>query len=741
MKQHARFLTSFLLGCVISFSPASGKQLGTCLGSFDIQRNPRIATKANLAAAARKASNLRNKKTIRITALVDASFSSSQLATVGWRLLAQHGDVATFEGWEATAPYLAALDGILSIEYRMTRPYPTMDSTRSQCRINEVHGTVANSLTRHFTGKNVLIGFLDTGFDTHHPNFLDSLGHTRFVALWDQSDTSAQRPNSYGYGLIRMQAEIDKDTAFGLQGSMHGTLTSSMGAGSDKKNPYWGAAPDAMIIAVKYGNASSDIVNGLHWIFSIADSLKMPCVVNMSIGIQEGPHDGTSLIDRTIDAVSGKGHIVVGSAGNDGNKQVHKKFNLSAGVSDGTFFIPNTTVDSTSPSNVKRRVYSAIDIWGEANKSFSDTLYIFDVSTMSYKKSGTVILTNKKSQSEDTLLWPDNVLGPDTIFTYTLVERNAVNLKPHIQFAMNTANTNLACGMRLASTQTQIVHAWNPYKRNLIGLGLAGFSDGDTMYTVDEIGCTAKRIISVGSYFSKTVATTWDGVVIGAGDTTLGMWATWSSVGPTVDGRIKPEICAPGCMMTGALSSQAEDIGHTVVWPDRSNLQGRYEWTLGTSVSSPVVAGIIALMLQANPTLTPETVVSVLQQTATKDKYTGELTTPDVRWGAGKVNALEALKKMGIPIAATYPGNHSSQTKAALCFNSTGNVLSLTRSGSIDSRTVFVDIFDMRGRLFASLPLQNNRTVVVPKSFAKGCFITRARWMGGKTAEQVFTKM
>eukprot|EP01136_Pigoraptor_vietnamica_P024282 Opistho-1_new@77182 len=71
-----------------------------------------------------------------------------------------------------------------------------------------------------------------------------------------------------------------------------------------------------------------------------------------------------------------------------------------------------------------------------------------------------------------------------------------------------------------------------------------------------------------------------------------------------------------------------------------------YAMLTGTSMSSPVVAGIVSLMLQANPNLTPAQVIEALKTTAIHDNYTG-LATPNGNnnWGHGKVNAFAAVAK------------------------------------------------------------------------------------------------
>ena len=70
---------------------------------------------------------------------------------------------------------------------KMLAPSPVLDSTRVLSFVDEVHGTRPSDLPRTLTGKGILIGVIDTEFDTHHPAFLDQDGKTRFVALWNQN--------------------------------------------------------------------------------------------------------------------------------------------------------------------------------------------------------------------------------------------------------------------------------------------------------------------------------------------------------------------------------------------------------------------------------------------------------------------------------------------------------------------------------------------------------------------------
>lgn len=131
---------------------------------------------------------------------------------------------------------------------------------------------------------------------------------------------------------------------------------------------------------------------------------------------------------------------------------------------------------------------------------------------------------------------------------------------------------------------------------------------------------------------------------------TLNQLVSFSSLGPTADGRMKPDITAPGSMLISSFNSSTssnrngEDYNYVVKQENVNAVNYYYGSMEGTSMATPVVTGILATWLQANPKLTPEQVREILSNTATTDSYTGNIAgAGNNRWGYGKINAYDGL--------------------------------------------------------------------------------------------------
>src|SRR5262249_54641177 len=139
---------------------------------------------------------------------------------------------------------------------------------------------------------------------------------------------------------------------------------------------------------------------------------------------------------------------------------------------------------------------------------------------------------------------------------------------------------------------------------------VAAGNSGPDLYTIGSPGAAADAI-TVGNMADP-----------GAGGFFL---EPHSSRGPTADGRVKPDLCAPGYRIRAA----------------QAGTRSGYIVGSGTSMSSPFIAGTVALMLQANPSLTPAEVKSILMETA--DHYGASGDNND--FGVGRLDGYAALSR------------------------------------------------------------------------------------------------
>lgn len=657
---------------------------------------------------------------LRVRLTVQPTFDRHGIELRGGQILNVQGNRIMISCRSDAIEAIAALPGVVRCTVsRLVEPQ--MDSARLQCRIDQVHGTLpVAGFTTAYTGRGVIAGIIDSEFDTRHPAFLDEDGMTRFLAIWDQNDSSGAARNPFGYGTIKNRGELSVDTQFALNSTSHGTHTSSTMAGSDLSSRYYGAAPGAMLVAVCY-SGTEEIADGLKWISSFADSLGVPCVINMSLGIASGPHDGTSLVDRTIDSISREGLIVVGAIGNDGMKKTHVGWSIDAGESRSTWILPH--VDS---SGTIVRCRSGIDFWGERNKNFSGSFLLMDRRTLRYaESSATFTMKPDATFDVDTVFWNDSVGNTvDTVFIqYGVESSNADNGKPHMGAYALTSNPWLVFGVTItnpASSGSMTVHGWNTMKEALHHFGMQGFEIGDSICSVNELGGTAKRNITVSAYTARTVIPLWNGSGFLHDNCTPGDIFLSAGHGPTVDGRIKPDITAPGWSVIAALSRSAPRTwDETVVWPDTSTVYSRYGGATGTSMAAPIVAGIVALMLEADPTLTPERVKEILYSTAVQDQFTGALEQHSNTWGAGKVDAWGALADL-LDISVIGKASIRQETKVSQ-IRISGRSIRMFAMPSVSAVTF--ELVDMAGRTVFRKERVESNIITLPHELAAGVYL------------------
>jgi subtilisin family serine protease len=525
------------------------------------------------------------------------------------------------------------------------------------------------------TGAGVIVGVVDTGLDFTHRDFRhDRNGNgfeesSKVLWLWDQTETGYfGSPQRVPFGTEYTREDLERalrdapGTVPQRDEQGHGTHVAgtTIGDGSASGGLYMGMAPQAEMIVVKTSYFSQDIIEGTRYIFEKAQWLGRPAVVNLSLGGHFGPHDGTSLFERGLEAFLDRpGRAIVASAGNDGDRPVHIGGRLSPRESFTFTFVPH-----------EETAFFTVWYSGEAN-------LLVSVSSPGLRgASQTALAVRGQSaflQTPDGRIDMDNSSGgPDPRNKDRAVAISLESVQPGTlwKITLNDQGT----GSRF--------DGWP-------GLSTMGyFIEGDSEKTVTE-PATAEKIIAVGAYTTKVYWTGADGLPHRFLDLqSEGELAKFSARGPTRDGRLKPDLVAPGTAIVSVLAGDSE-LSHN----DKLVLPGReYVAMQGTSMAAPHVTGAVALLFQANPRLTVAEIRRLLAQTALQDAFT--LKGPTTGWGAGKLQAAQSFDGLGL-VEQLQHGRPALKIGPNPAFQKTVFFYSV---GSKPAQNVELLVFDLVGR-------------------------------------------
>lgn len=517
---------------------------------------------------------------------------------------------------------IAALDQVVFIEanYRLAH--------HTDISVPAVGGRFLHETAPRATGKDVVVGIIDTGIDFSHLDFRSDRDSdnfeesSRILWLWDQTEmafvgnprmvpfgteyTKEDIENSFrGWSLVAQRDDLGHGT------HVAGTLA---GDGSASGGVYIGMAPQAEIIAVKTSYFSQDIIEGTRYVFEKAQWLNRPAVVNLSLGGHFGPHDGKSLFEEGLERLLDRpGRVIVASAGNDGDRKVHIGGRLRSRESTSFTFVPSEET-------------AFLTIWypGDSNMMISVTspgisgapqtaLAVRGQSAFQRTPDGRIDLDNSSG-------------GPDVRNGDRAIAITLEGVQPG--FSWKITLSDQGPGGRY--------DGWP-------GLSNMGyFLEGDSEKTVTE-PATAEKIIAAGAYATKIFWQGVDGLPHRFLDSqNEGELARFSARGPTRDGRAKPELAAPGTAIVAPLAPNSE-----IARSEKLVVPGRHYVAMqGTSMAAPHVSGAIALLFQANPRLTLAEVRQQLIATVLQDRFT--LSGPALGWGAGKLRVDRGFDALGL---------------------------------------------------------------------------------------------
>lgn len=512
---------------------------------------------------------------------------------------------------------------------------PHLDKVIKDTRADSVQWGLG--LPMGYTGKDVIIGVADWGFDYTHPMFYDTLlQETRVVAAWDQYRNQGDLPDGFDYGVEfdnvdeLMNAGSDTSNIYGY--NTHGTHVAGIAGGGGAGIQYRGMAPEAGFLFNTFLIDYASVIDGFVWMKEKAESLNKRLVINMSWGLfYIGTQDGNSLISQAISELSDQGVVFVSSGGNNGDANFHIKKEFDQDTIQ-------TRIIFDSYQNTPNMWGQSITIWGEPDQPFDIRLSMYETAITTLDLTPFLSTANMPAYI-DSFLVSDN----DTVwYNITCDAAHPLNGRPHMRIRVRNLDSTIKVGL-YAHAESGTVHFWNVVELttgvgnwglNFLAFGENGVS-GDNTYGISEPACS-DDVIAVAAYAA--------GYINGAGNPAGGTLADFSSVGPLITGQMKPDLAAPGVSVASSISSFTDMSISSVNSVEFNGEEYVFARLSGTSMASPCVAGIVALMLDANPFLSSQQVEDILKETARLDSHTGDINFPgDVRWGMGKVNAYAAV--------------------------------------------------------------------------------------------------
>ena len=559
---------------------------------------------------------------------------------------------------------LQRIDGVLRID-KGHKGRKKSDVTRIETHVGQLNGTTLPAGATAYTGKGVTVCLIDAGFDFQHPAFKDADGLSRIKCIYMMGDNGGHKftYNDPEVGEITFPGsvydtpELISTLTTDNEEEYHGTHTAGIAAGSLSPQGFGGMAPEADLVLIPLNDVEVEgleeedeyVELALSFASAYAQQSGQPMVLSGSLNSHGGPHDGTSMVTKAIEAAS-QSLIPVFSAGNEGGYPIHlyQEFTsakpsvntillaIAEGETKGYEYMANVSgyTRCGDEVSVQLTLKSVNPFSGKLN-----TLWTSEKCTVTTGGEDAISLV---SSEEDATLakYFDGEVG------VAAIDNGDGQLSIHAMVDGDMEKLYLFQLTVGGAPGTQL-DVWD----ELAGFGgreyfgLSGLVDGNSDMSAGDWTST-DRVVSVGAYCANVLDRLYDGTTTDTSNPkdedeepmVLDDVAWYSSYGTSFNGVSQPTICAPGANIVSSVSHYYFDAS-TVA--DDMQWQGYpYSSESGTSMSCPAVSGIIALWLQAKSDLTLDDIKDVLRNTSRTDSYTVKNTD---HWGYGKIDAAAGI--------------------------------------------------------------------------------------------------
>ena len=642
----------------------------------------------------------------------NAAQTFRQMKAAGAVVRTKLGQQATVSILADSVPALERIKGVLRIDSGHKGRLKT-DKARQATGVSLLNGPTLPDGATLYSGKGVNICLVDVGIDFQHPAFKDSQGRSRIKCVYLNNSDEGRKftvsdPEAGDYtfpGSVFDTPELIASLTTDVIGEYHGTHTAAIAAGTLSPQGFGGMAPDADLVLIPAGYFDEDLYDdeedvieeALAFAVAYANQSDQPTVLSASLNSHAGAHDGSSSVTQAIEAAS-ESLIPVFSAGNEGGYPIH----LYQKFTSDKKSVKTLMLGITDDNSGLHEMMNMINVTGitRTGSQVSVQLTLKSVSKIGSLKTvwqSEPVTATLGGDMESQIVSSDDDTTLGKYFDGEVALAAGDNGDGRLAVSVMAEGGTDPTGMIemylfeliISGEDGTEIDLWDDYAgfggRNYIGL--SGYEDGDSDISGGDWTST-DRVVSVGAYCTNTLQRNYDGTTT---DTSKpededeepfvqGDIAWFSSYGESFNGVAQPTVCAPGVNIVSAMSQYVigDDADESMLWQG-----GAYTAESGTSMACPVVAGIVALWLEAAPTLSLDDVKEVMANSSDNDDFTS---SNPIRWGYGKINAKGGIDYINDRISgiANNTANSSSLTDDGI-YDLSGRRVSVSSASSVTS--------------------------------------------------------
>ncbi len=625
---------------------------------------------------------------------------------------------------------LSELAGVKYVELG-TESHLMLDYARRSGHVDAAHSgeVTVNGMPTPFDGKGVITALFDQGIDPNHAAFS---GRTKTVYSYSNGNVTRYETPAEVAGFTTddnfethgthvagiMAGSYNGDGTYGYVESPTGSDCMIKTAGM----PFYGVATGSDIVFATGALTSANVIAGVNDIVAKAEAEGKPAVINLSLGINNGPHDGSDALSTALSEL-GKRAVICLSAGNEGNYKlcVSKSF---------------TTADKEVKTFIAGGTGATVDIWGSDRNPLTVKVVLYNIATGAVQQLSEI---TKAGQTKA----PAAAFSSYFSGTYAIVsEVNPLNDRFHVtlsgSFSPKTGDRYI--GIIVTGRNGQSVSLYGNAETTFTDYGVEGWTDGSTDGSINSIAAGA-NLLSVGAYTSRT---SWGRLNGSAdfldGDFQVGKICKFSSYGTSFQGERLPLVCAPGANIVSAYNSHLFTIAGSdalakvmTAKVENGALASYWGAMYGTSMSSPFVAGVVALWLEADPMLTFDDVLAVINTTS--ELPDGAPENDYLRWGAGRIDAVAGLK--AVLKSGSGVGTVAVDDESRLIVTSSGRQFDVFVAGAGD---VSLSLYTLAGTVAARAAGEHGEAHIDTSALLSGVYLLSVDSSTGHFTRRVMVK-